>query len=44
MGGTCNTHGRDEKFIEYQSEKLKGKEYFGDQGLDGRRLLRIDRV
>jgi len=39
MGGTCNTHGRDEKCTVFWSERLEGRDHLEDVGVDGRLML-----
>jgi hypothetical protein len=40
MGGTHNTHGRDEKYIQlFWLENPKVREYFEDLGEDGRIII-----
>jgi hypothetical protein len=40
MNGTCSTHGRNEKFVQYYGWKnLKGKVHSEDLGVDGKIIL-----
>jgi hypothetical protein len=34
-GGTCSRHVRNEKFIQFFSENLKGRDHVEDLGVDG---------
>jgi hypothetical protein len=38
LGGACSTYGRDEKYIENFSRKIR--DYFGVPGIDGRIILK----
>jgi hypothetical protein len=41
MGGMHNMHGKTKKMhIKRQSENFKGRCYIGDQGIDGRIILK----
>jgi len=39
MGGSCSTHGRDEKCMQNLLENLKGRNHSEDLGEDGRKIL-----
>jgi hypothetical protein len=42
MDGACRAHGRDAKYIQNVSrETLKGLDNLGDQGIDGRIILKL---
>jgi hypothetical protein len=38
-GGTCSTHGRDEKTVQFYLEMLKGRSQVEDLFIDGRTIL-----
>jgi hypothetical protein len=39
MSRVCCTHKRDEMYTKYWSENLKGRDYFEDLGIDGRKIF-----
>jgi hypothetical protein len=39
MGGSCSRNVRDEKCVQFWSEKLKGGDHSEDLGVDGRIVL-----
>jgi hypothetical protein len=39
MSGACRTHGRDEKFVVFWLENLKGRDHSEDMDIDGRIIL-----
>jgi hypothetical protein len=42
MGGTCSTHGKDEKYIKYFNQKdLKGKDNLEVMEVDGTLILKF---
>jgi hypothetical protein len=39
IGGTNSMHGRDEKYIQFHMEIIKGRDHLDDLGVDGRITL-----
>jgi hypothetical protein len=42
MGGTCNTHDKDDKYTKFWLENLNGREHSEDLSIDGKIILECE--